>query len=102
MVGRPRLWGQLFFPAVALRLAPRAGFFIPPELTDADKLKAVQEKLDAVDKKIIDIWKSIGTYMGYTVAHYADFYYFKHVLVSRSLHIRVWRSDYIGPCLQRA
>jgi predicted NBD/HSP70 family sugar kinase len=63
------------------RLAPRAGIHIPGNLPDAAKLKFVQEKLDAGDKGAVKIWQSIGIYLGYALAHYADFYDMKHVLI---------------------
>lgn len=63
------------------RLASRTGIFIPEELSDADKLKYVQEKLEAGDEGAIKIWQSMGIYLGYALAHYADFYDMKHVLI---------------------
>jgi len=63
------------------RLAPRAGIEIPNNIPDAEKLKFVQEKLDAGHKGAINIWQSIGIYLGYALAHYADFYDMKHVLI---------------------
>ncbi len=50
-------------------------------MTDAEKLKAVQNKLAEGHPGAVDIWKSMGVYMGYTIAHYADFYTLKHVLI---------------------
>ncbi len=29
----------------------------------------------------VKIWQSIGIYMGYAIAHYADFYDLRHVLI---------------------
>ena len=29
----------------------------------------------------VKIWQSIGIYLGYALAHYADFYDIKHVLI---------------------
>jgi len=63
------------------RLAPAAGIQIPGELTDAEKLKYVQEKLEAGHEGATNIWRSMGIYLGYGLAHYADFYPIKHVLV---------------------
>lgn len=72
---------QYFSQQCVFRLAPRAGIQIPDDITDAEKLKFVQQKLDAGDKGAINIWKSIGIYLGYALAHYADFYDMKHVLI---------------------
>jgi predicted NBD/HSP70 family sugar kinase len=63
------------------RLAPVADIELPDEVTDAEKLKAVQEKLEAGDRAAAQIWESIGIYLGYTIAHYAEFYDLKHVLI---------------------
>jgi predicted NBD/HSP70 family sugar kinase len=63
------------------RLASRAGIQIPAELGDAEKLKFVQGLLEAGHSGAVDIWKSMGIYLGYAVAHYADFYELKHVLI---------------------
>ena len=63
------------------RLAPAAGIDIPEGITDAAKLKFVQEKLEAGHEGAIQIWESIGVYLGYSLAHYADFYELKHVLI---------------------
>ena len=72
---------QYFSQQCVFRLAPRAGIQIPDNITDAEKLKFVQEKLDAGEKGAINIWQSIGIYLGYALAHYADFYDIKHVLI---------------------
>ncbi len=63
------------------RLAPKAGLRISPQLTDADKLKFVQENLEAGHEGAIQIWQSMGTYLGYALAQYADFYSIRHVLI---------------------
>ncbi|GMV93270.1 MAG: hypothetical protein AMXMBFR82_30480 [Candidatus Hydrogenedentota bacterium] len=74
--------GALYFSQQCVfRLAPKAGIELPKDVTDAEKLKAVQEKLEAGHEGATDIWRSMGIYMGYTIAHYADFYELKHVLV---------------------
>jgi len=63
------------------RLAPKAGIEIPNDLTDADKLKFVQEKLEAGHEGAVKIWQSMGVYLGYGLAHYAGFYDARHVLI---------------------
>jgi predicted NBD/HSP70 family sugar kinase len=74
--------GALYFSQQCVfRLAPRAGIELPADVTDAEKLKAVQEKLEAGHEGATNIWRSMGVYMGYGIAHYADFYDLKHVLV---------------------
>ena len=70
-----------FSQQCVFRLAPIAGIEIPEGMTDAAKLKFVQEKLEAGHEGAIKIWQSIGVYLGYSLAHYADFYDLKHVLI---------------------
>ena len=74
--------GALYFSQQCVfRLAPKAGIQILSDLTDADKLRFVQEKLEAGHPGAIHIWQSMGYYMGYAIAHYADLYSLKHVLI---------------------
>ncbi len=63
------------------RLAPLAGIEISDQLTNAEKLLAVQEKLRQGHTGAVNIWKSMGVYLGYAIAHYADFYKMKHVII---------------------
>jgi predicted NBD/HSP70 family sugar kinase len=70
-----------FSQQCVFRLAPRAGIQIPPALTDAEKLLYVQEKLEAGHAGAVQIWESMGVYLGYALAHYADFYDLRHVLI---------------------
>lgn len=74
--------GALYFSQQCVfRLAPKAGIELAADVTDAERLKAVQTKLEAGDEGAVDIWRSMGYYMGYGIAHYADFYALKHVLI---------------------
>ncbi len=70
-----------FSQQCVFRLAPKAGIEIPPELSDAEKLAFVQEKLQAGHEGAREIWQSMGIYLGYGLAHYAGFYELKHVLI---------------------
>ncbi len=70
-----------FSQQCVFRLAPRAGIEIPGDLTDAEKLKFVQAKLETGHEGALKIWQSMGIYLGYGLAHYADFYDVKHVLI---------------------
>ncbi len=72
---------QYFSQQCVFRLAPRAGIQVPTNVTDAEKLKFVQEKLEAGHEGAVKIWQSMGVYMGYGIAHYADFYDLRHVLI---------------------
>jgi predicted NBD/HSP70 family sugar kinase len=70
-----------FSQQCVFRLAPKTGIDIPTDMTDADRLKFVQVKLEAGHESAVKIWQSIGVYLGYGLAHYADFYDIKHVLI---------------------
>ena len=74
--------GALYFSQQCVfRLAPKAGIETSVDLTDAEKLKSIQEKLESGHAGALKIWRSIGIYLGYALAHYADFYQVKHVLI---------------------
>jgi predicted NBD/HSP70 family sugar kinase len=63
------------------RLAPKVGIQLPDNLSAVGKLKAVQQKLDSGHTGARQIWQSIGIYLGYAIAHYAEFYDLEHVLL---------------------
>ncbi len=74
--------GALYFSQQCVfRLAPQVGIAVPHGVTKAEQLKAVQAELEAGHAGARKIWETIGTYLGYTLAHYADFYALKHVLI---------------------
>ena len=74
--------GALYFSQQCVfRLAPKVGIEPPADATKAEKLKHVQGYLESGHEGAARIWQSIGVYLGYTIAHYADFYDLKHVLI---------------------
>jgi predicted NBD/HSP70 family sugar kinase len=74
--------GSMYFSQQCVfRLAPKAGIIIPEGISDAEKLRFVQEKLESGHPGAIQIWQSMGIYLGYGLAQYADFYDIKHVLI---------------------
>ena len=70
-----------FSQQAVFRLAPLAGITLDPKLGPAEKLKSVQELLARGDERPRLIFETIGCYTGYGVAHYADFYGLRHVLI---------------------
>jgi len=72
---------QYFSQQAVFRLAPVAGIKLDESLGLAEKLKSVQELLHAGDERARLIFETIGCYVGYGVAHYADLYTLRHVLV---------------------
>lgn len=74
--------GALYFSQqCAFRLAPKAGLTVPQDITDAEKLKFIQGCLEAGHPGARQIWESMGVYLGYGLAHYAEYYNVKHVLI---------------------
>jgi len=63
------------------RLAASAGIPLDDSASLAERLKAVQNLLEAGDQRAVKIWETIGVYVGYAIAHYADFYEIRHMLV---------------------
>jgi predicted NBD/HSP70 family sugar kinase len=63
------------------RLLGVAGIETDAALGLPEKLKQVQALMLKGDYRAEKIYQTIGTYLGYAIAHYADFYDFKHVLI---------------------
>jgi predicted NBD/HSP70 family sugar kinase len=73
--------GALYFSQQAVfRLAPRVGL-TPVGETKAARLKSIQKYLETGHEGARRIWETIGIYLGYALAHYADFYDIEHVLI---------------------
>jgi predicted NBD/HSP70 family sugar kinase len=74
--------GALYFSQQCVgRLTEVAGIDLDPTLGLPERLKHVQALMDQGDNRARNIYATIGTYLGYAVAHYADFYDFRHVLI---------------------
>ena len=63
------------------RLLAVAGIEVETSLSLPEKLKQVQALMLKGDYRAQKIYQTIGTYLGYAIAHYADFYDFKSVLI---------------------
>ena len=72
---------KYFSQDAVIKLAPKAGIELDPNLTPAEKLKVVQALMAQDDPRAQAIFRSIGTYLAYTVALYAEFYDLKHLMV---------------------
>ena len=72
---------QYFSQQCVGRLLAPAGIQTPPGQPLPEKLKHAQKLMEQGDKRAEKIYQTIGVYLGYGVAHYADFYDLKHVLV---------------------
>jgi len=64
-----------------IKLAPRAGIELDETLSPAEKLKVVQGLMAQDDPRAQAVYRSIGVYLGHTLAYYYDLYGFKHVLL---------------------
>ncbi len=64
-----------------IKLAPRADLVLDETLSPAEKLKAVQVQLNQGNEKVRDIYRSIGVYLGHTLAYYAMYYTIGDVLL---------------------
>jgi predicted NBD/HSP70 family sugar kinase len=74
--------GALYFSQQAVnKLAPAAGWQFPAGMGLPIRLKAVQAAANMDDAATMQIFESIGIYLGYAIAHYADFYDFDHLLI---------------------
>jgi predicted NBD/HSP70 family sugar kinase len=74
--------GSQYFSQQAVgRLAPLAGIETPADMGLPEKLKVVQKLRAEGHEGAKRIYDTLGTYLGYGVAHFADFYDIAHVLV---------------------
>lgn len=72
---------QYFSQQAVARLIPASGLDISASLPFPDQLIAVQERMRAGDERAAKIYETIGAYLGYSIAHYADYYDLAHVLL---------------------
>lgn len=72
---------KYFSQDAVIKLAPAAGIDLDEKLSPAEKLKVVQGLMETDDSRAADIYETIGTYFGYTIAYYSMFYDIKHVLI---------------------
>lgn len=73
--------GALYFSQQAVaRLAPRAGFEFG-SMPFPEQLKKVQAAMAEGDERARKIYETIGVHFGYAIAHYADFYEIRNLLI---------------------
>jgi len=71
---------QYFSQQAVGRLLTPAGIDLPAQMTLPEKLKEVQKLMSEGDKRARSIFNTIGVYLGYATALYAEFYEMKNVL----------------------
>ena len=72
---------KYFSQDAVIKLAPRAGIQLDEALSPAEKLKVVQQLMEAGDDRAAAVYRSIGVYLGHTLAYYFDLYGCRHVLL---------------------
>lgn len=72
---------QYFSQQAVVRLAPEAGITLPANMPFPEQLIAVQELMEQNDPRALRIYQTVGTYFGYALATYADFYTIRHLLL---------------------
>jgi predicted NBD/HSP70 family sugar kinase len=72
---------QYFSQQCVGRLMPVAGIDAPSDMPLPKRLELVQSLMANGDYRARKIYQTIGTYLGYGIAHFADFYDLRHVLV---------------------
>ena len=72
---------KYFSQDAVIKLAPRAGIDLDPELSPAEKLKVVQKLMAEDDPRAAQIFRDIGVYLAYTVVLYSHFYDIEHLML---------------------
>lgn len=72
---------QFFSQQGSNRLCLQGGMSFPVEMGLPERLVALQEKMKAGDETALKVYETIGVCLGYSVAHFADFYELRHILV---------------------
>lgn len=72
---------KYFSQDAVIKLAPAAGITLDEGLTPAEKLKVVQELMEKGDPGAERLFESLGVYLGYSLAYYAEFYPIEQVLI---------------------
>ena len=72
---------QYYSQQCVARLMPAAGIDSLPDTPLPERLNLVQSLMVEDDYRARKIYETIGTYVGYGVAHFATFYDLQHVLV---------------------
>ena len=72
---------QYFSQQAVARLAPAAEIELPEDMPMADQLKSVQRLMAAGDERAAAIYRTIGSYLGYSIAWYAEWYEIRNLLI---------------------
>lgn len=72
---------QYFSQQGVARIAVPAGLEFPKEMPLAERLVQVQKRMAGGDERARKIYETIGVCFGYSIAHYADFYDIRNLLI---------------------
>ena len=74
---------KYFSQDAVIKLAPKLGIELDPQLSPGDKLALVQQMREGngYTHGVEKIYQTIGAYLGHTLAYYSTFYDMKHVLL---------------------
>ncbi|MFA7372440.1 MAG: ROK family protein [bacterium] len=72
---------QYFCQVGTIRVAEGAGMLFGPDLKLPEKLVVLQKKMEQEDPLARKVYETVGTSLGYALAHYADFYDLNRVLI---------------------
>jgi predicted NBD/HSP70 family sugar kinase len=72
---------QYFSQQAVARLAQWGGWSFAPDRPLAERLEEVQESVREGDPRATSIYSTLGFYLGHGIAHYADFYQVRHLLL---------------------
>jgi len=72
---------QYFSQQAVARLIPEAGIEVSDDMGLPDRLEHVQALMADGDSRAAKIYETIGVYLGYSLAWYAEFYEIKHLLL---------------------
>ena len=72
---------KYFSQDAVIKLAPRSGIALDPQLSPAEKLKVVQKLMAEDDPRAAKVFRDIGVYLAYTVVLYSHFYDIEHLML---------------------
>lgn len=72
---------KYFSQDAVIKLAPRAGLTLDETMTPAEKLRAVQEMVQAGNPAAMQIFSDIGCYLAHTIQLYSHFYEISYLIV---------------------
>lgn len=74
--------GVMYFSQQAVnRLLPAAKIKLPKKMGLPERLAKIQSLLAKGDERVARIFETVGIYLGYSLAHYADFYDYRQALI---------------------